>query len=540
MVNFHTMKLHAILVTLFVWSCLSCFSQAKSKKVDIFWGPEQKTARQSTLSDIIGYDETGIYALKTTAKGVFNAGSSFVLEHYSNEMKRTKSERLELVEQGRSKKLEFITQFNDQLRVFSSFPNQKLKKNILYVQSINKRTLQLRSDLQKIGEIDYAGNSKRNAGGYDFVISRRGAKMLVYYNLPYERGQNEKFGFHMLDQDLNPIWEKQVTLPYKDELFVVEDYQVDDQGNVYLLGVVYKNKRKSKRNGLPNYQYRILAYTKNGTELNQYPIEIKEKFLTDMKIAVNEEGNIICGGFYSEVGTFSINGSYFLKVDGETKAILSKSFKEFGIDFITQNMTEKEERKTMKKERKGKDTELFNYDLNEIIIQEDGGAIFIGEQYFVKELNYPNPDPFGGLSYVTDYQYYYNDIIVVKVSPDGQLEWTEKIPKKQRTLNDNGFYSSYALSVVGDKLYFVFNDHPKNLFYKGSGKVHYFNKNREALVVLVEVDKEGKQTREALFSAKRSETLTRPLVCEQIATDELVLFCQRKKAHQFARVIFLE
>jgi len=94
------------------------------------------------------------------------------------------------------------------------------------------------------------------------------------------------------------------------------------------------------------------------------------------------------------------------------------------------------------------------------------------------------------------------------------------------------------MAVVDDKLYFVFNDNPKNLFYKGSGKIYNFNKSKESLVVMVELDAQGKQSREALFSVKESDILTRPMVCEQISKDELVLFGQRKKTHRFAKLTF--
>ena len=124
------------------------------------------------------------------------------------------------------------------------------------------------------------------------------------------------------------------------------------------------------------------------------------------------------------------------------------------------------------------------------------------------------------------------------MSPDGKIEWSKKIAKKQVTRNDGGFFSSYALSIVKDKLYFVFNDNPKNLFYKGEGKLYNFNKSKESLVVLVTLDNEGNQTREALFSAKEADILTRPIVCEQISKNEMILFGQRKKTHRFARILF--
>ena len=455
-------------------------------------------------------------------------------------MDQTKSVELDLEYLKKKIDFEFIVQLNNKLYLFSSFKNQKLKRNFLFVQSINKRSLQLKQDLNKIAEIDYSGKSKYNAGNFYYETSRDSSKVLIYYSLPYDKGEREQFGFHVFDRNLNQLWEKKITLPYKEELFDVEDYEVDNNGNVHLLSLIFKEKRKEKRKGKPNYKYQILSYFDSGNELKEYPIKIEGKFLTDMQIAINDEQDIICGGFYSKEGTFSIIGSYFIKINGSTKEIKTKNFKEFGIDFITQNMTERQEKKTKKKDEKGKNIELFRYDLDDIILREDGGAVLIGEQYFVRIVTRTYTDSDGNTRTTTTYYYYFNDIIAISMSPNGSIDWAEKIPKRQLTINDGGFFSSYALSVVKDKLYFVFNDNPKNLFYKGQGKLYNFNKSKQSLVVLVELDSNGKQTREALFSAKEADVLTRPLVCEQISKNEMVLFGQRRKTHRFAKITFKE
>ena len=107
------------------------------------------------------------------------------------------------------------------------------------------------------------------------------------------------------------------------------------------------------------------------------------------------------------------------------------------------------------------------------------------------------------------------------------------------SLCDGGFYSSYALTEFDDKLYFIFNDNPKNLFYKGEGKIYNFNKGKkESLVVLVELNMDGEQTREALFSMKAAEVIIRPKVCEQISKNQMILFGQKKKIQRFAKVTF--
>lgn len=158
--------------------------------------------------------------------------------------------------------------------------------------------------------------------------------------MPYEKKENERFGFHVLDERLTSLWEKQITLPYQEELFDVERFRVDSQGNVHVLGQIYNKKRKAKRRGEVNYQYQILSYRNKGNSLTEYPVALGDLYIQDMQIDVNRQQDIICAGFYSEDASASIKGSYFLTIDGRTKAIKQKSHKPFNADFITQNMKE--------------------------------------------------------------------------------------------------------------------------------------------------------------------------------------------------------
>ena len=132
--------------------------------------------------------------------------------------------------------------------------------------------------------------------------------------------------------------------------------------------------------------------------------------------------------------SFNVDGTYWLKIDPKTQEIISQNFKEFDIDFITQNMKKRQEKKAKRKEAKGKEVELFSYDLDEIIFDNSGGAVLIGEQYFITTST--STDSNGRTR--TTYRYHYNDIIVVKISSDGNIDWAEKIPKVQVSTNDGG------------------------------------------------------------------------------------------------------
>ena len=512
---------------------ISASSQNSTSKLK--WGKEFDAPRNSTVEDIIGFDNTGFYVLKGKIRVSLFGSNTLSLERFDNNMNPSKSIELELKEKGKDSYLEYVVHLNNRLLLFSSFPDQRTKINSLFVQEVDKQSLMLNPNKKKLGEINFEGNSKRNSGGYSFRLSQDSSKILVYYNLPYESQQAEKFSFLVMDNRMNVLWQKEIALPYKDQLFSVETFKVDNYGNVYLLGLLYKDVVKIRRKGEANYQYKILSYVDNGAIANEYSASLTDKFLTDMQIGVRNNKDIVCAGFYSESGKTSIRGTFFLSIDANTKEIKTKSFKEFDIDFITQNMTEGQANKAKRKEEKGKEPELYQYDLDKLIVRSDGGAMLIGEQYYVKTVtSYTRT---GNVSMpVTTYYYYYNDIIMVNINPDGNIAWATKIPKRQMSVNDGGFYSSYALAINKDKIYFIYNDSPDNLDYNGVGNIKTANVRRQ-YVTVASVNAKGEVKRTPL-GAVNSEVIVRPKVCEQISYSEMILFGQRGKTQQFGKIVF--
>ena len=79
-------------------------------------------------------------------------------------------------------------------------------------------------------------------------------------NLPYKKKQPERFALRVYDPTFSLIWERDISLPYNDEFFEVADQQIDNNGNVYLLGIAYQGKgRKGIKDGAVTYKYTILG-----------------------------------------------------------------------------------------------------------------------------------------------------------------------------------------------------------------------------------------------------------------------------------------
>ena len=521
------------LITLLLGLAYLAPAQTRSEKVQITYGKEHNEKPRTTVSDIVGYDPSGMYVVR---KKPVMLKYKYYLEHYDLEMNKTKEAEVNL-----ENKLnwEYIVSINQNLYILSSLKQKNIKKHSFFVQNIDKKNLQPQAGSKQIGEIDYNGFKNFNAGSFWYEISKNRSKILIAYNQPYERKGKEKFGFRVFDNNFKELWHKQIELPYSDELFSVMSYTVDNSGNTYIVGKLYDEKkeaRKARKEGRPSFVYKILKYSNNGTEFKEYPITIEDHFITDMQISIDTDENIVCSGFYSKEGTYSIGGSYFLRIDGKTQAITTKGFEPFEENFIVQHMTERQAKKAKKKaDRKKKGLELYEYDLDEIILKKDGGAVLVGEQYYMYITT--TTDSEGRTS--STYHYIYNDIIVVNMDKEGQTLWKIRIPKKQHSVNDGGIASSYVLSKVGNKLMFIFNDDIENMTYTEGDKIKNFSKNKKkSATVLVEVGNQGKQSKEILFTVEDVQSFTLPKVSEQISKDEVMLFGQYKRKNRFFRVKF--
>jgi hypothetical protein len=363
--------------------------------------------------------------------------------------------------------------------------------------------------------------------------SRDSSKFLIYHELPFEHG-NQRFGVKVFDERFNTVWESEVEMPYEDDLMDIEDIEISNEGSVYILAAIYKDKRKSKRKGKPNYTYQVIKLDKESGALSTFEIQVAEKFLIDMNIALNVDEDLICGGFYSNESSFSIDGSFFLRLNGLTHEIESQNFSPFSFEFITAYMTDKEVKKAHKQKSKGNDLEMFSYDLRNTVLKDDGGAVLIAEQY--QEYHGSYTDGNGNMqSYI---KYIYGDIIAISMNPDGTIDWTVKVPKLQESRNDGGYYSSFASVVMDDKIFLVFNDNPRNLNIKTGKEIETYLWTKESIVALVTINYAGEVEREALFTSEKKEVKICPKVSEQVSKNELILYGKRKKVYQLAKVTF--
>ncbi len=515
---------------------------------EMTWGQEYKEPSNSYLSEILGNDGSGFYALRRQLKGGIMTGGSpqkIYIEKYDQDMKLKKSKEIDLRYKKKKRDFEKVLYLNNQFYLLTSFNNKAHKANYLFVQSIKKKTLTLNKKINKIAESP--ARDEYREGKFNFHVSKDSSNVLVYSQLPNQKKASERFSIQIFDNNFEKKWEKDIQLPYPDNRFSITDYRVDNNGNVYLLGILYENQSGFLRRNT-NYQYVILAYTQNGEASEEYNVNLKDKFITDLTFRVGKDGKLICSGFYSEKNSFSIKGTYFFQIDPKNSQVYNSNYKEFDFEFVTEYYSDRRKRKAKKAEEEGdtrRSAELYQYSLNDLILRSDGGAVLVAEQYYVERREdnrftnggFYNPYGFRNNQFRENIEYYYNynDIIIVNIRPNGEIEWASRIPKRQETRNDGGYYSSYAMAIVRDKICFVYNDNGRNFGAKDNNRRYGFN-GSNSILALTEVGMDGSVNTYPISSNREQGIITRPKICKQIGKKEVAIFGERGKRFRFGKL----
>ena len=484
---------------------------------DLTLGPEQKGKRTEIISDILHHDETGYYALRQSL-GLLKPFAP-IIEKYNNDMVRVYQSRLDEFTETYVNEEAFFT-FNNRIYVAGSKKDRDRKRVEYFFREISKKTGKLTGKTQKIGTEKI--EKKSAVANLDARISRDSSKLGLFLNdfalnlnlfpIFNNKKVNEdyaKFTLKVYNDKLEELWSRKVKLPYNLDRLSVLKFDVDNNGDVYILTRFReKNWRELKKKDLPTSTYKMLAYRQGGEEVEEYDVTLDDKYISDITFDIDNRNNLVCSGFFSENYVGGLAGTFIFTIDAKTKKITRQDTKKFDTSELSLFMKEK-------KAKKGKEISS-DFDLSDFVLRSDGGAVLIGESFYITYST--TMDANGRTSTTTIYNY--GPIIIVNVNPDGKIEWVSKIVKRQRSSTQ--VFSSYAMAIVADKMHFVFN--------KGIKK--------RANVMSVSVDSKGKVSEKELFRVKDEKILIRVPGCEQIADKEMIIYGEWKKKFRFGKLKF--
>ncbi|TND07697.1 MAG: hypothetical protein FD123_3016 [Bacteroidetes bacterium] len=333
-------RLSLLLLAVF-FNLSASFAQQKTDKAEVREGPEAPMSKTNTLEEVIGHDANGYYVTRYARK-------KRLLEHINTDLKTDKSIEIPLKMEynGMKRNYDEIIMAGKNLYMFSYTSDRKTKMNYFFVQKIS-RELEIDPNPTVLFENDFDSDIGGRYG-VPFTVSDDQTRILFYRGKGSEEIKNKQMIFTVYDENMKKLWEREVEIPYAADLFLMDNIRIDNDGNIYLTGKEYQEReerRLSRREGKPSYKYHMVSFRDQAKKTKTYDFELDQKFITDIRIGIAANGDLVAAGLYSDKGSYSVKGAFYMLVDGETRQVKKQKSTEFELDFITQNMSDREKKK---------------------------------------------------------------------------------------------------------------------------------------------------------------------------------------------------
>lgn len=505
----------------------SCIAQALFSQVPAFeWGPAQKIKRELPVSQMVASDTGSFFALRV-GKNDRDQPEDFQLEVFSNKtLERQANVPLSLPKVEKQEiTYESLFWFNHQLWLFASGYHKSVKRNRAYLYPVTTAGIQAESALE-VGEIKAIGLQQR--GAFRFALSPDSTSLLIAGSEDLETSYSEELSFCILDTSGLLVAVDTLVLPHKRDRFELEELKLGSKGEVLVLGKVSDTERGWSK-GNPNFFYTMVVYQPSDGSLKEFKINLPGRSVSSLTMQVAENGDIVVLGYYSNlaVSQREVAGTFFLRLDGNTQALVGRNFQDFTPQLLNKLLNAKQV-------AKGKEPSDFYF--RHIGLLENGRILMVAEQYYKREVC--TTDPRTGFVNCNTH-YYYNDLLVTEMDSTGSIQWCQPVYKSQYFINDNGPFGSYLLALENNAIWMIFNDHPKNVgeITKRNG-LKYMGNPRRAVVRAVTLNQEGKEHRNELTSNIGSNFTFAPQTFLNLSDHEVVVYGKGKKEFAFGRLRF--
>ncbi len=196
-----------------------------SAQLEITWGIPQKQQRKTSMTDMIGADDSYIYTLRRDY-ALFGSSDPIIERYKQSDMGLDYSKRI-VHSRFDGTNLRPSVQFfiNGSILAFATYYDSDKNMNFAFAEILDAQATVTRS-WTEIARIP--ADKRSNPGSFLFRLSQDSSKVLVISNPPYEQYADEKFTLQLLDDKLNVLWKNDILPPYKDKYFSLNNFIVND------------------------------------------------------------------------------------------------------------------------------------------------------------------------------------------------------------------------------------------------------------------------------------------------------------------------
>ena len=307
------------------------------------------------------------------------------------------------------------------------------------------------------------------------------------------------------------LWE---TLFAPEDMVLQRDYSyflVDNSGNLFF--ILEKENRKAK--AILHYLEFYEFGPRTDTTLHRFLVPLEGRMTYDVKFSFdNLNERLIGGGLYSEDNLQRTEGTYFLSIPPRTPDKYLLAFDPFEDQFVAAFLG---------KDFSSKNKGISETDVQEIVHRQDGGILLIAERNRALErrtgMARTSYDRLTG-RFIVDY--YYDDLFVASIHPNGKTHWRNILHKRQYSQDDDAAYSSYFLLKTPYNLRLLFND-----------EIKYENTVSEYVI-----QGNGHFDRNAVMSTENQKLRLRFTDAIQVASNALIVPSERRNRLKLVKVTY--
>ncbi len=402
-----------ILLLIFSWSC---FSQSITVSDPI-------TVRTDDRYDFIG-------KMKNQYLIFHNKGMEFEVKAFDEDLYATWEKEIEL-EKRRSTILGIVPSKDDFSVIYTC--RKKRKLNLLLsrfspsANVLDTATIKVYSSMM--------------TPSFRIIRSEDKTKILIYH--VKEQKKLEALVYDL--ETMKVLWERKLQ---PQDMAYYEKYKqfvLSNDGDLFV--VLQKENRKMQRE---DHLYEIHQITAD----NQYTffsIPMQSYLTYDILFSYdNKNKSLTAAGLYSDKNRGRANGYFFMNIPSSNPQNHTLTFEAFDQEVVDKLLGKKAD------VEKG----IADLDVQEIVHRLDGGILMILERNRILERGGIGPGR-ASINNQSIIDYYFDDMIVFSIHPDGKTHWKNVLHKKQYSQGDLAAYSSYFLLKTPANLRFIFNDEIK-------------------------------------------------------------------------------
>ena len=383
-------------------------------------------------------------------------------------------------------------------------------KNDLYVFYVHKvktvstlYAVKFNSQLRKISEEKEIDVYKRKlgGGGYKHNIRfdvKKNNLVLVKLEKVTEGDVHTITTIKWVDKNLNLMSERSYDV---ENNWKFHDCFVASNGTVFFVKQKVKRTLLTKK---PLFEEVIIeSYHPNDIDTKRLVFKRENKLFNEFNVQYDEKNDkLVIAGFYStDKQANTVEGYFYTVCDFTKTATYREYFSEFDKGFVS---------KVARKGLFDKDSQLQYFEVRNLILRRDGGALLVGESYSTVGAN-NSMMQFYDMRFSNrrnvQTEHYFDDVILFSINPDGELHWNEILKKRQFSEDDDGYFSSVGFMNSSKAMSLLFNES--------------ISHNNKLSNFFIEYD--GEYQIKSIFNPASFQLTPAPRYAKQISSNELII-----------------